>query len=97
MEDNYRKHGRCTGVVVGLFMLIIIFLQDDIQQRRVEMVESAYCEMEEGNYEVALMKFYLYKHDCSILYWKLLELFGDGEDFCYEKIENAIQYCENRI
>ena len=99
MEKEIKRNLKwiIVAIVMVLVLLFIVFPMDNIQQKNFETAREAYTEMENGNYEAALESFYVYEEGHSALYWKLVDIANDGDEYCYDSIQKAIAYCEDQV
>lgn len=86
-----------VAIVMVLVLIFIVFPMDNIQQKNFETAREAYTEMENGNYEAALQGFYAYEEGHSALYWKLVDIVNNGDEYSHESIQKAIAYCEDQV
>lgn len=92
-EGKYKKKNMI--IIVVLMVLTVIFVSDNVQQKRFEQLRIGYEKMEKGNYEQAIQSFDEYLLGKTKIYWKLMDLCS-GEDSLYtrNKVLDAKKRCE---
>ena len=79
------------GVVLCV-MLISIFVVDDWQQKRFEILLYGYCSMEQRQYEEAIVAFKEYLNVDSDIYWYLIE-YSNNENYSRKKVKECLEKC----
>ncbi|MGN9154681.1 hypothetical protein ACTM9K_13690 [Bariatricus sp. HCP3S3_E12] len=69
-------------MLLVFLVLVVIFIEDGIQQKRFEQVRIGYEKMETGKYEEAIQSFDIYLTGRTNVYWNLVEI-CNGVDSCY--------------
>ena len=86
-------------ILLFIGILLLVFIFDSKQQAQFNSVNTAYTEMENGDFEAALKKFEAYvntKH--TSLYWNFLELVnGKNSQVTYNNVKVALQKCKDQM
>lgn len=83
-----------TCMVFFFFM----FRSDYAQQKSYAVMDDAYEQMEDGNYETAAEEFqqYLDSHSSKI-YWKIQEVINRNDQSSYENVKKALEECQKHL
>lgn len=90
------KKKRFVLTIVFVAILLLVFITDDIQQRRFATLEKCYELMDSGKYEEAIVGFEEYLSVDSDLYWKLIKKVN-GYEYSREKAEQMVEACLEEI
>ena len=87
-------------VLLATCMVFFFFLfrSDYAQQKSYAVMDDAYEQMEDGNYETAAEEFqqYLDSHSSKI-YWKIQEVINRNDQSTYENVKNAVKECQEHL
>ena len=80
----------------GVFLFL--FRSDYAQQKSYAVMDDAYEQMEDGNYETAAEEFQQYLDcDSSIIYWKIQEVINRNDQSSYENVKKALEECQKHL
>ena len=81
-----------------LLATCILFRSDYAQQKSYAVMDDAYEQMEDGNYETAAEEFqqYLDSHSSKI-YWKIQEVINRNDQSSYENVKKALEECQKHL
>lgn len=87
-------------VLLATYMVFFFFLfrSDYAQQKSYAVMDDAYEQMEDGNYETAAEEFqqYLDSHSSKI-YWKIQEVINRNDQSSYENVKKALEECQKHL
>ena len=87
-------------VLLATCMVFFFFLfrSDYAQQKSYAVMDDAYEQMEDGNYETAAEEFqqYLDSHSSKI-YWKIQEVINRNAQSTYENVKKALEECQKHL
>ena len=87
-------------VLLATCMVFFFFLfrSDYAQQKSYAVMDDAYEQMEDGNYETAAEEFqqYLDSHSSKI-YWKIQEVINRNDKSSYENVKKALEECQKHL
>ena len=87
-------------VLLATCMVFFFFLfrSDYAQQKSYAVMDDAYEQMEDGNYETAAEEFqqYLDSHSSKI-YWKIQEVINRNNQSSYENVKKALEECQKHL
>lgn len=82
--------------IVFVAILLLVFMTDDMQQKRFAMLENSYELMESGKYNEAIVGFDEYLSVDSDLYWKLIEK-ANNYEYSRQGVKEATEACLEEI
>lgn len=87
-------------VLLATCMVFFFFLfrSDYAQQKSYAVMDDAYEQMEDGNYETVAEEFqqYLDSHSSKI-YWKIQEVINRNDQSSYENVKKALEECQKHL
>lgn len=85
-------------IAVVLICLFFFYQSDNAQQKSYAIVQDAYRQMEEGDYETAEKEFEQYLHGhSSKTYWKLQAFINQSDESSYDNVQKALIECRKRL
>lgn len=90
------KEKRIMAIAMFVAVLVLVFIADDIQQRRFAMLEKGYEHMQKEEYAEAIDKFNEYLSIQSDLYWILIEEVNSSE-YSRQEVNVALEACKKEM